>query len=106
MYLIHLALEHREHGRSLPDDVREVLVACAAESDALEHVTVHGAECSRQVIGLFLGTAGLAEAEAATARIWRRAVARDPRLRRWELRRAEAPLLRPDDGWFDCPRPD
>ncbi|MFM9584381.1 hypothetical protein [Streptomyces caniscabiei] len=107
MYLIHLALEPSGRvpcGTSLPADTRSAIAACAGDSDALEHVTVHRDDPARPVVGFFLRAACLEEAEARAERLWRRTAARRPDLRAWQVRCSESPLFVPDAGWHWWPR--
>lgn len=121
MYLIHLALEPRcrgghgdsdhggvdgRRGGSLPADTQAALAGCADETDALEHVTVHRSDPARPVVGFFLRSPCLEEAEAAAERLWRRAARVRPDLGDWHVRRSESPLFVPDAGWPAWPRTD
>ncbi|MET9450811.1 hypothetical protein [Streptomyces cinerochromogenes] len=96
MLLVHLTLDPPAGGEPLPHDTGSLIRACATREDGLEHVSVHAAAMPWPVVGVFLGRTDLASAEATAERLWRRAVARRPRLAAWRLRRAEVPLLRPE----------
>ncbi|MFF8732525.1 hypothetical protein ACF073_39600 [Streptomyces sp. NPDC015171] len=99
MHLVHLTLDPPPGGVPLPGDTGGLIRACATREDGLEHVVVHASALPGPVIGVFLCHADLVGAEAAAERLWWRAVARRPPLAAWRLRRAEAPLLRPEVLW-------
>ncbi len=75
------------------------MLCCAADGDRIEHVTLHPAARPDPVVGLYLSTRGLFEAERQAAWLLERTLRRHRELLGWDLVRAEAPLMRPEALW-------
>lgn len=97
MYLVHLSFLPPVRGR-FSDKAKEMIRSVAAPGDGLEHITVHRRRGTDPVVGLFLRSRSLTEAENTASLLWHRAVEAHPELREYQLFRCEAPLV--EDG---CP---
>ncbi|WPO69799.1 MULTISPECIES: hypothetical protein [unclassified Streptomyces] len=97
MYLVHLRLLPPPGGERLPVATAALLMqGRGADADRVEHVSVHAEAQPCPVVGVYVQTSTLEEAEATAQLAWARAVVTHPPLARWELLSAEVPLLRPD----------
>ncbi|MCU7827355.1 hypothetical protein [Kitasatospora sp. DSM 101779] len=97
MYLIHVRLRAAA-GAVLPPDVAGIFTSFADGDDSVEHIAVHPDAPDGPTLGLFLAAPSLAAAEAAAARLSRRAVAGHASLRGFAVVASEAPLL-PGPWW-------
>lgn len=73
MYLIHAQLVS-ESGDLVPADTAELVMRYARPADLLEHVELHPDAAPGPVLGLFLLSASLGEAESAAATLCSRAL--------------------------------
>ncbi|MFD7988403.1 hypothetical protein ACFV4M_34225 [Kitasatospora indigofera] len=94
MYLVHARLR-APAGAELHASAGSLLRAFAVPADGLEHVAVHPRAEPDPVLGLYLLSPSLEEAEACAARLCRRAFDTLPRLAGWQLLSARAPMVTP-----------
>lgn len=106
MYLVHIHLRPSSSDDLLPDDVAAVMADSAMELSGLEHVIVHSMNHSAPVIGVYIRSATLEEAEALAEDIWWRSCGTCRSLRRWTLVRAEVPLLPSEEQRKEDPTAD
>lgn len=92
MYLVHVQLRPPA-GRRLPDHVAGLVAGCIAPDEAVEHVTFHPEAVGGPVVGLFLLSTRLDEAEQTASAVCERAIATCPELRGCLILRSEVPLL-------------
>ena len=78
MYLIHVSLGPSD--ARFPPKLGRILAGFAAPADGVEHVSDHSDHLEGPVVGLYLTSPSLAEAEAAAERVCRRALAGHPAL--------------------------
>ncbi|MER7846194.1 hypothetical protein ABTZ03_19830 [Kitasatospora sp. NPDC096077] len=94
MYLVHAALRPLSPGLHLPPDVRGLLWDAVRPTDRIEHLVVHRAAQPHPLLGVFVLTDSLLDAEERVAAFCRRAAA-EPVLAGWSPARAAAPLVVP-----------
>lgn len=80
MYLVHAHLGPGD-AALLPPDAARVFASSAHPAEQVEHVVVHRDHASGPVIGLFMATPNLAEAERNALEVCRRAVSEHTALR-------------------------
>ncbi|MEU3063381.1 hypothetical protein AB0P12_25965 [Streptomyces subrutilus] len=99
MYLVHVHLRPPSAAPRLPDTTAQALGLLARGREPVTHVSVHPDPPAHPVIGLYLHTESLAEAEAAARRLWHHLHHAHHPLAAWTLLRAEAPLHPYSDPW-------
>ncbi|WP_159394079.1 hypothetical protein [Streptomyces sp. NRRL S-495] len=95
MYLVHAALRHPAPEAVLPPDTRDLLSALVRPEDRIEHLVLHRDAVPDPVLGLFLLTDSLAEAERRAAAFCRTALESFPELLGWRADRVAVPLVTP-----------
>ncbi|MFB6838646.1 hypothetical protein [Streptomyces sp. NPDC056361] len=95
MYLIHASLKALGGAAVLPPDIRALVLGQALPEERVEHVSVHAHAQPHPVLGLYLRSNGLLEAEAAARAICLRALLNCPELTGWTLLDAQVPLVAP-----------
>ncbi|MFJ9446688.1 hypothetical protein ACIRRH_33240 [Kitasatospora sp. NPDC101235] len=95
MYLVHTVLRPDAPGRVLPVDTRGLLLAAVLPEDRVEHLVVHPDALPHPVLGVYLVTGSLAEAEHRAAAFCRRALAVAPAFAGWSEAGTAAPLVAP-----------
>ncbi|MFJ4776421.1 hypothetical protein [Streptomyces sp. NPDC088762] len=95
MYLIHASLKALGGAAVLPPDTRALVLGQAPPEERVEHVSVHEHVLPHPVLGLYLLSDRLLEAEAAARKVCLRALLNCPELSGWTLLEAQAPLLAP-----------
>lgn len=94
MYLVHAALRPGQ-GSRLPPDLAAHIRSLARPHEAVEHVSVHPDAKPDPVIGIYLLTERMAEAEENARALCGRAVAALAALQGWSVLRVEVPLITP-----------
>ncbi|GAA2450853.1 hypothetical protein [Streptomyces macrosporus] len=94
MYLIHVRLRPPV-GAELPHDAADQVRGCAVAHERIEHVSDHRHAAGGPVLGIYLIADDLFQAEARAGSICRRALARCPDFRGWELAGVQAPFVAP-----------
>ncbi|MEX0173130.1 hypothetical protein [Streptomyces sp. LMG1-1-1.1] len=95
MYLIHTSLKALGGATVLPPDTRALVLGHALPEERVEHVSVHAHVRPHPVLGLYLRSDRLVEAEAAARTVCLRALLHCPELTGWTLLDAQAPLITP-----------
>ncbi|GAA3071784.1 hypothetical protein GCM10017562_43960 [Streptomyces roseofulvus] len=95
MYLIHASLRALGGASTLPPDTRALVLGQVLPGERVEHVAVHADALPHPVIGLYLLSERLQDAEATARAVCLRALLNCPELSGWTLLRAQAPLLAP-----------
>ena len=95
MYLVHARLLPATPGGPLPPQTGEWVLAAAAPGERVEHVTCHPDARAGPALGVYLLAAGLEQAEAVTAIVCARTLARRRELADWSLLSVCAPLIPP-----------
>ncbi|MEU9036370.1 hypothetical protein AB0D45_15905 [Streptomyces sp. NPDC048352] len=93
MYLIHASLKALGGAAALPPDTRALVSGQALPEERLEHVSVHAHALPHPVLGLYLRSDRLPEAEAAARTVCLRALLNCPELSGWTLLECQAPLI-------------
>lgn len=103
MFLIHARLT-ADGQAALPDEVADIVRQCARPEDRLEHVSPHPEALPGPVLGLYLLSSTLEEAELAAVSVCMRALETSQRLRGFRLLAcdpAPVPLLAQDPACFE-----
>ncbi|MFG2235828.1 hypothetical protein ACGFNX_38520 [Streptomyces sp. NPDC048723] len=95
MYLIHASLKALGGAAVLPSGTRALVLGQARPEERVEHVSVHAHALPHPVLGLYLLSDRLLEAEAAARTVCLRALRSCPELGGWTLLAAQAPLAAP-----------
>ncbi|MFJ8433526.1 hypothetical protein ACIQ9P_19715 [Kitasatospora sp. NPDC094019] len=95
MYLVHAVLRHSAPEAALPPDARDLLSALVRPRDRIEHLVLHRDAAPDPVLGLFLLTDSLAEAENRATVFCRTALGSLPELLGWWADRVAVPLVAP-----------
>ncbi|MFE6223899.1 hypothetical protein [Streptomyces sp. NPDC057854] len=95
MYLIHASLRALGGAATLPSDTRALVLGQVLPGERVEHVAVHADALPHPVLGLYVLSGRLQDAEATARAVCRRALLNCPQLDGWTLLRAQAPLLAP-----------
>ncbi|MFK0223873.1 hypothetical protein ACIQWN_37555 [Streptomyces vinaceus] len=97
MYLVHAELRPAA-GADLPPRAAELIADCAEPGDGVEHVVFHARAQPGPVVGLFVRAEGVAGAERAAEAVCRRALAAQPGLAGFALRRVGVRIV---PGFYD-----
>ncbi|MEU7552976.1 hypothetical protein AB0B01_11595 [Streptomyces sp. NPDC044571] len=92
MYLIHASLKALGGAAALPSDTRALVLGQALPEERVEHVSVHAHALPHPVLGLYLLSDRLLEAEATARALCLRALLNCHELSGWTLLAAQAPL--------------
>ncbi|MDJ0380423.1 hypothetical protein [Streptomyces sp. G-G2] len=95
MYLIHAGLRAPSADDQLPPLTAEFIRVLAGADGPVEHVSVHRHAQPDPVVGVYVLTDSLDEAELHTEELLRRALDDVPALRGWSVTRVGAPLVAP-----------
>ncbi|MFI8105275.1 hypothetical protein [Streptomyces sp. NPDC086023] len=94
MYLVHVALRPPP-GAALDAELPTLLRALARPEERVEHVVAHPDSLPYPVLGFFLLSGSLADAERAAHAVGRRGTELLAALRGWTVLCAEVPLIAP-----------
>lgn len=96
MHLVHLTLISRTR-RTHHEDFREMIESVSEDGDGLEHVSVHRRADADPILGLFLRSQQLRDAEHTAEQLWGRATRTYAELAEYQLFKCQAPPT--DDFW-------
>ncbi|MFE4960503.1 hypothetical protein ACFRCW_42865 [Streptomyces sp. NPDC056653] len=102
MFLIHVRLA-ADNQAPLPDEVADIVRQCARVEDRLEHVSPHPEASQGPVLGLYLLSRTVEEAELTAVSVCTRALQTSQRLRHFRLLACNA--APPPTLPADCPEP-